>query len=204
MIEFLGETFRHDGQHHTEDPGAGVTEKTELTSTIEAAVENTVKTSVENPEGQGQVKPAAKKPTRIPRKRVEKSEQSRLKTHEATNNSVPENNDQKAPVDDSLKDLNLGSTIQVTKRSKKSSETDAKPIQKPIKAPTESSVPYQDLPEPLSRLSSMLTIEKKPSKVVSAATKNPPAAKSFQCGECPAISESKLGLGKHMKSHLKK
>ena len=176
----------------------------DITSNIET-VDNDVKTSAENLVD-GQVKPAAKKATKIPRKRTEKSENPKLKSNEATDKYVSVN-DQKALGDDSsLKDLNLGSTIQVIKRPKQSSVPVAKPIQKPNTAPAEASVvPPQDLPEPLSRLSSMLTIEKKPSKVVSA-TKNPPAPapKSFQCGECPATLESKLGLAKHMKSHLKK
>ena len=206
MIEFLGETFSPVGQEHTGDAVAVVKENTELTKTSEA-VDNAVKTIAESVEdGQGQVKPTGKKPTKIPRKRTEKSENPKLKSNEAIDNSVAVN-DQKALGDDSsLKDLNLGSTIQVTKRPKQSSVPVAKPIQKPNIAPAEASVvPPQDLPEPLSRLSSMLTIEKKPSKVVSATKNLPaPAPKSFQCGECPATLESKLGLAKHMKSHLKK
>ena len=180
MIEFLGETFSPLGQENIEEPEAVVTDNTEHTSRPETA-ENAIKTPAET-SGEDQVKPAAKKPTRIPRKRKSVSV-----------------NDQKAPADDCLKDL--GSSIQVTKRKKLIPTPVVKPIEKQNTPEAESSVSQHDIPEPLSKLSSMLTIEKKPPKTVSVSQNQ---SKSFQCGECPAILESKLVLAKHMKSHLKK
>ena len=113
-------------------------------------------------------------------------------------------------IDESLdkmkKELNLASTIQITKKTKSASKTAPKDEKEKAPAPASNSAEAKpELPSALSKLSSVLTIEKKaPRAAVSAPAQPQPQTKSFQCGECPSVLGSVLELAKHMKQHKRK
>ena len=115
-----------------------------------------------------------KKETKIPRKKSKLNETEKV-----------DNKDQQSVINDDLNPKRRFSRMPKFQPI----ETDDKPVLKKPKI-TNKVVPQStpDLPDPINKLSSMITVEKK----------------TFQCGECPSILASKLELMKHMRSHIRK
>merc|ERR1712227_455614 len=134
-----------------------------------------------------------KKETKIPRKKSKLNDTAKVEEKDQSSANIDDLNPKKRFS--RMPKLKVKETEDepVLKKPKTAHKLETKSNESnPIPQPNDVSQTTSNLPDPLSKLSSMITVEKKVSI----------PKKTFQCGECPSVLASKLELMKHMRSHI--